>query len=99
MRFDDYSFELTAKAVYHMNDSAQELYDNPDQLQDFMVSMAYQYGRNSTSFATGGFCLSFSPSSVDRDDVYVTASVQSYLVTKYIEAVTNRLDTIRSLAA
>ena len=99
MRIDDYAFELTAKAVYHMNDSAQEKYESWEDLREFMISMAYKYGHNSTSFATGGFCLSFTPSSFDRDDVFVTASVQSYLAMKYIEAVTNRLDTIRSLAA
>jgi hypothetical protein len=99
MRIDDYAFEQTAYVVWHMNDSAQEMYDSPRELEQFMISMAYQYAHKTTSFSTGGFHLSFCKSSVDSEDVYVTASVQSYTALKYMEAVTNRLDTIRSLAA
>lgn len=101
MRFDDYAFEQCARVVFHMNESAQEKYDNWSELLSFMESMAYQYGGNAgcTHFATGGFCLSFSRSSVDKDDWFVTASVQPYTAMRYIEAVTNRMDAIREMAA
>ena len=94
--FSDYDMENTARAVYMMNESAQERYDNWHELQEFMLSMASQYANNDgcTSFATGGFCLSFA-----RGDgkVYVTPSVQAYTALRYAEAVTERLATIRSL--
>lgn len=99
MRIDDHAFEQTAKAVYIMNESAQKYYDNWQELQEFMISMAYQYGHNSNSFSTGGFQLTFAKSSVDKDEIFVTASVQAYTALKYAEAVAGKLDSIRSLAA
>lgn len=91
MRIDDYAFEQTAQAVYIMNDSARELYSSWEGLRDFMVSMAYQYGHNTTSFSTGGFHLSFSKSSVDRSDIFVTASVQAYTALRYAERMQREL--------
>jgi hypothetical protein len=88
MRFDDYAFEQCARAVYIMNDSARELYDSWEELRSFMESMAYQYGGNAgcTHFETGGFCLSFSRSSVDREDWFVTASIEPYTALRYIKS-------------
>lgn len=95
MRFDDYAFEQTAKAVWQMNESAQEQYDHPDQLQDFMESMAYQYCKDSNSFGTGGFQLTaFTSASGER---HVTASVQAYTAFRYAEAVADRMHQIRSV--
>ena len=101
MRFDDYAFEQCARVVYHMNESAQERYDSWEELKSFMEMMAYQYTGNAgcTHFATGGFCLTFMRSVEDKDEIYVTATVQPYTALRYMEAVTSRLDTIRSLAA
>lgn len=101
MRFDDYAFEQCARVVYHMNESAQERYDSWEELKSFMEMMAYQYGGNAgcTHFATGGFCLTFSRSSVDKDDWFVTASVQPYTALRYIERTAEKFDTIRSIAA
>ena len=94
--YNDYDFENTARAVFTMNESAQERYDNWSELREFMLSMASQYANNDgcTSFATGGFHLSFA-----RGDgkVYVTPSVQAYTALRYAEAVADRLATIRSL--
>lgn len=101
MRFDDYAFEQCARVVFHMNDSARECYDSWEELKSFMESMAYQYGGNGgcTHFATGGFVLSFSRSSVDKDDWFVTASVQPYTAIKYIERVSKRLDSLELQSA
>lgn len=101
MRFDDYAFEQCAQVVFAMNDSARERYDSWRELLSFMESMAYQYGGNGgcTHFATGGFVLTFCRSSVDKDDWFVTASVQPYTAQRYIESVKERLTDIRELAA
>jgi hypothetical protein len=96
MDYSDYDFDSTAKAVYTMNESAQERYDSWQELREEMLSFASQYAHNDgcTSFATGGFHLAFS-----RGDgkVYVTPSVQAYTALRYAERVTERLATIRSL--
>jgi hypothetical protein len=86
MVLDNYSFENTARAVYIMNDSAKDLYDSWEELRDFMVSMAYQYAHNVTSFSTGGFQLSFSPTSADPAEKFVVASVSAYTAMRYIES-------------
>ena len=98
MRIDDHAFEQTARAVYLMNESAQERYDSWDELRDFMVSMAYQYSHDNSSFSTGGFQLTFCKTA-GGTDVYVMASVSAYVAYRYASQVSNRLDTIRSLAA
>lgn len=100
-RFDDYAFEQCARVVYTMNESAQERYDSWEELQDFMYLMAHQYALNDgcSHFATGGFSLTFCRDKKDATEVYVTATVQPYTALRYAEAVTNRLDSIRSLAA
>jgi len=98
MRIDDYAFEQTAQVVYTMNNSAREQYDSWEDLRSFMISMAYQYVGKHTHFATGGFVLTFSRSSVDSDDWYVTASVQPYTALRYIERVNKQLNSIRELA-
>ena len=94
--YSDYDFDSTAKAVYVMNESAQERYDSWQELREEMLSFASQYAHNDgcTSFSTGGFCMSFA-----RGDgkVWVTPSVQSYTALRYAERVTERLATIRSM--
>jgi len=99
MRIDDYAFEQTAQVVYTMNNSAREQYDSWEDLRSFMISMAHQYVGKHTHFATGGFVLTFSRSSVDSDDCYVTASVQPYTALRYIEKVNKQLNSIRELTA
>ena len=99
MRFDNYAFEQCARVVYLMNESAREKYDSWEDLRSFMISMAYQYGGKHTHFATGGFVLTFSRSSVVKDDWFVTASVQPYTALRYIERVNKQLNSIRELAA
>jgi len=101
LRFDDYGFEQAARVVYHMNESAQERYDSWEELHDFMTLMARQYADNEgcTHFATGGFCLTFCRNKSDATEIYVTASIQPYTALRYMESVTDRLDTIRSIAA
>jgi hypothetical protein len=98
MDYSDYDFDSTAKAVYTMNESAQERYDNWHELREFMLSMASQYAYNDgcTSFATGGFHLAFS-----RGDgkVYVTPSVGAFTALNYAKAVKEKLNNICKLAA
>jgi hypothetical protein len=95
--YSDYDFDSTAKAVYTMNESAQERYDSWQELREFMLLMASQYSYNEgcTSFATGGFHLAFA-----RGDgkVYVTPSVQAYTALRYAERVAEKLSAIRSMA-
>ena len=75
-----------------MNDSARERYESWDELRDFMVSMAYQYGDGKiTSFSTGGFHLSFSRAAIG--DVFVTASVQAYTALRYAEKTIKEMET------
>lgn len=84
--YSDYDFENTARAVYIMNESAQERYENWQELREEMLSFASQYAYNDgcTSFATGGFHLAFS-----RGDgkVYVTPSVGAFTALGYIERI------------
>jgi hypothetical protein len=97
MRIDDYDFEQTARAVFIMNDSSRDRYDTWEDLRDFMVSMAYTYGRTTTSFGTGGFQLSFFNSS-DGQDICCRASVSAFVALKYAESINDRLNHIASLA-
>lgn len=91
MRLDYHSFEQTAQAVYIMNPSAQERYHSWEDLRSFMISMAYQYAHYVTSFSTGGFQLSFSPSSNDTDRKYVVASVSAYTALRYLQSKEKKL--------
>jgi hypothetical protein len=101
MRIDDYGFEQCARVVFHMNESAQERYDSWEELHSFMLMMAYQYAGNNgcTHFATGGFCLTFMRDLANKEEIYVTATVQPYTALRYIERVAGKFDTIRSIAA
>lgn len=84
MRFDDYDFDNTAKAVFIMNPSAQTRYDSWEDLKSFMVAMAYQYMTDIRSFSTGGFQLT-SFNSPDGTDICVRASVCAYTAIRYLE--------------
>ena len=92
MRIDDHAFEQTARAVYLMNESAQERYDSWDELREFMFDMASQYSHTTTtSFSTGGFHLSFSRAAIDSD-TYVTASVSAFVALRYAEKTIKELE-------
>ena len=90
LRIDEYSFDLTAKAVYNINPSARQHYDNPDDLRDFMVSMAYRYQHDTTSMSTHGFQLSFYKTA-DGMATGCVASVSASLVDTYLREVDTRL--------
>jgi len=96
--YSDYEFDNTAQAVFIMNESAQERYEDWKELREFMLLMASQYSHNDgcTSFATGGFNLAFT-----RGDgkVYVTSSVQSFTAVNYAKAMKEKLNAICSMAA
>jgi hypothetical protein len=98
LKYDDYAFEQTARAVYLMNDSAREIYDNADELMEFMYSMARLYQDGCGHFGTGGFVLTFTTQAPDNTR-YVTASVNSYVALKYAESVNDRMNHIAALAA
>jgi hypothetical protein len=87
MNINELEFEDTAKAVYIMNDSARERYDNWKELKEFMVDMAYAYCHESNSFSTGGFVLT-AYTSLDGKERFVRASVMSYVALRYAERVT-----------
>ena len=96
MRIEDYDFELTAKAVYAMNESMREQYANWREVESFMMSMAYQHGDSVTSFSTGGFQLTFFKGS--DGETICRASVSAYTAERYASAVNDRLNHIASLA-
>jgi len=93
MRIDEHDFEYTAKAVYLMNPSAREHYDSWEELREFMVSMAYTYCHESTSFSTSGFNLT-AYASPDGKERVVRASVMGYVACQYAE----RTQRIKELA-
>lgn len=83
MNIDEHDFDLTSKAVFLMNPSAPTLYDTPDDLKSFMISMSYQYMHETHSFSTGGFCLTaYDSPSGER---IVRASVMSYVATQFLK--------------
>ena len=85
MVLDEHSFEQTARAVFIMNPSARERYDNWQELEEFMRCMAYQYSHSSNCFGTGGFQLTaFNQRDGER---CVHASVQAYTALKYAEKI------------
>ena len=86
MNIDDYDFDMTAQAVFAMNPSAPQNYDTWEDLKSFMVSMAYTYGRQTNSFSTSGFQLTFFPSS-NGEDISCRSSVSSYVALEYTKQV------------
>jgi len=90
MRFDDFDFDCTSKAVYRMNPTIRDQYSSPDQLRQFMESMAYRYCATSNSFSTAGFCLT-AYNGLDGERV-VRASVSSYVAMKYIAQVDKSIE-------
>ena len=105
IRFDDYAFENAAQAIYIMNESARDQYNSWEELHEFMISIAniHAFRKDTTCFSTGGFVLTFVRSadvcSPDGSVVWITASVQSYMVARYAEKVNKQLNSIRELAA
>jgi len=83
MKIDEYDFERTAQAVFVMNDSACDQYDSWEDLQSFMISMAYTYCHETNSFGTGGFNLT-AYNGPDGERV-VRASVSSYVALQYVK--------------
>jgi len=96
MVINEYDFEKTARAVYMMNDSSRQRYDDWEELYQFMLSMAYTQ-HDATYFSTGGFVLTFFPGS--DGERHVTASVSPYLANQYVELVTHLVKELRQLAA
>ena len=97
MKIDEQDFENTAHAVYIMNPSAQERYDSWEDLKSFMVSMAYQYMDDITSFSTGGFQLtSFKGSGNDQGN-YVRASVSAYTANEFAKRMTKAGQALKEL--
>lgn len=83
MKIDEYDFERTAQAVFVMNDSARDRYDSWEDLQSFMIDMAYTYCHKSNSFGTSGFNLT-AYNAPDGERV-VRASVSSYVALQYVK--------------
>ena len=83
IKLDEYDFENTAKAVFAMNPSAREKYEDWQELRYFMESMAYKM-EDTISFSTGGFQLTAFPTDSGR---MVRASVSAYTALKYVESV------------
>jgi hypothetical protein len=83
LNIDASTFKDTANAVFLMNDTVREKFDDADHLQAFMESMAFQYMRESNSFSTCGFDLTaFDGSNGSR---HIRASISSYLAKVYLQ--------------
>lgn len=82
--YSDMDFDNTARAVYVMNESAQDKFSSWEGLREWMLSLASQYSYNDgcTSMSTGGFQLSFTRS---ENKIYVTPSVSAYTAVRYLE--------------
>lgn len=90
LKIDEYSFDLTSVAVYNMNPSARERYTSPGDLRDFMVSMAYHYQHDTTSFSTSGFQLTFYEGAAYPHTGCI-ASVSASLADSYMREVNTKL--------
>ena len=81
IKLDDYDFERTAKAVYIMNPSAREMFDDWEGLRSWMESLAYKMGSD-ICLSTGGFQLTAFPFGEGR---MIRASVSAYTALRYAE--------------
>jgi hypothetical protein len=82
MKLDEYEFEKTAQALMIMNPSCIDQYDDWMHLESFMISMAYTYSHESSSFSTGGFVLTaYDGSDGER---HVRASVSAHVASLYV---------------
>ena len=82
IKLDSYDFENTAKAVYAMNPSVRELYDDWQEFLFYMESLAYNNMNETISLSTAGFNLTAFPVTDGR---MVRASVSAYTALKYVE--------------
>jgi len=82
IKLDDYDFDRTAKAVYIMNPSVHDMFDDWQGLRSWMESLAYKMGSD-ISLSTGGFQLTAFPFGEGR---MVRASVSAYTALKYVES-------------
>jgi len=89
MIIDEYDFDKTAQAVFIMNPSARDRHEDWQELRSFMVSMAYTYCDNTTSFSTGGFQLTFFKGS--DGETHCRASVSSTVALQYAEKINESL--------
>jgi|GEM_PF-6377047 len=83
IRIDNYDFERTAKAVYAMNPSVHDMFDDWQGLRYWMESLAYKMDSD-ISLSTGGFHLTAFPTAEGR---MVRASVSAYTALRYVESV------------
>jgi len=90
LKIDERSFDLTSVAVFNMNKSARERYENPADLRDFMVSMAYHYQYETTSMGTSGFQLTFYKCAASEHTGCI-ASVSAFLADGYMREVNTKL--------
>jgi len=82
IKLDSYDFENTAKAVYAMNPSVSEKYEDWQEFLFYMESLAYNNMGETTSLSTAGFNLTAFPVTDGR---MVRASVSAYTALKYVE--------------
>ena len=92
MKIDEFDFEQTARAVFVMNDSVSEAYDSWEEFREFMISMAYRYASETTSFSTSGFQLTFYKG--HDSEINCRASVSAYVANLYIKKVQKSLSNV-----
>ena len=83
IHIDALDFENTAKAVFVMNPSVRERYDDWQELRSFMDLMAHSYMGPSNSFSTSGFNLT-AYDSEDGTRRMVRASVSAFTALSYL---------------
>jgi len=83
IKLDNYDFENTAKAVFAMNPSVRDMFDDWEGLCSYMESLAYMHMEGTNSLSTAGFQLTAFPIGEGR---MVRASVSAYTALKYVES-------------
>ena len=91
LKFDSTTFEMTAQAVFTMNDAISDQYKDWKELEAFMYSMAYTHTAkpDCAFFSTGGFCLTAFNVPIGQTgemERHITATLMPYTVHKYLEA-------------
>jgi hypothetical protein len=89
IKLDTYDFENTAKAVYAMNPTVRELYDDWKEFQYWIETMAYNM-HETTSWSSAGVQLTAFPIT---DGLMVRASVSAYTAMKHLDTAMKHVDT------
>ncbi len=83
-KWDDYDFELTAKALFIVNKGVAERYGDVASFIEWMKSQTRHMMTEPGFWGTAGFRISVCRQSGNPDGFYATASLSAYGVSKYL---------------